>query len=197
MLEHYAGHMGLCRRTPGCSKPAGHMGWCAGHRGFYNRRGQGNGGAAKRSPNSSRSGRRAPYMTAKSMAAYKDTPPAPLPALPQEEDCTSLLLQQHEALMASQQIALVQAQQAMVQGHPHTLLTSLPIATMTQPTLGQQQGMLPLQQQVAMLQQIQAMSRPAPQTMTISSALLQQLLAGGQVGGQAGAQLQQLQVPPP
>lgn len=36
-----AGHMGgilMCMRTAGCSRPAGHQGWCSGHKGFKRRK---------------------------------------------------------------------------------------------------------------------------------------------------------------
>lgn len=34
----HAGGVLLCPRTPGCSRPAGHQGWCLGHKGYKKRR---------------------------------------------------------------------------------------------------------------------------------------------------------------
>lgn len=36
-LSH-AGGVLLCPRTPGCTRPAGHQGWCLGHKGYKKRR---------------------------------------------------------------------------------------------------------------------------------------------------------------
>ncbi len=33
---HSNGYL-LCPRTPGCNRPAGHQGWCSGHKGFKRR----------------------------------------------------------------------------------------------------------------------------------------------------------------
>jgi hypothetical protein len=36
-LAHSGGVL-LCPRTPGCTRPAGHQGWCLGHKGYKKRR---------------------------------------------------------------------------------------------------------------------------------------------------------------
>lgn len=37
-LAHAAGGVLLCPRTPGCTRPAGHQGWCLGHKGYKKRK---------------------------------------------------------------------------------------------------------------------------------------------------------------
>eukprot|EP00197_Chlamydomonas_leiostraca_P016057 CAMPEP_0202883860 /NCGR_PEP_ID=MMETSP1391-20130828/40086_1 /ASSEMBLY_ACC=CAM_ASM_000867 /TAXON_ID=1034604 /ORGANISM="Chlamydomonas leiostraca, Strain SAG 11-49" /LENGTH=165 /DNA_ID=CAMNT_0049566951 /DNA_START=8 /DNA_END=505 /DNA_ORIENTATION=- len=136
-------------------------------------------------------------MTAKSMASYRDVPLGGLPGLsqgpewggpgPEDEDRATMLLQQHEVLMAQQQATLMQAQQAVMQAQvaqQHAMLSQHPQAAIAAATAAQP-GSMGLQQQSLLMQQLQQqLARSGQQAvgMSISPALLQQLMAAQQHG---------------
>lgn len=122
--------LGLCKRTPGCSKPYGHMGWCAGHSGFYNRRSapppppsiamkEGLAGRGRAAGHASRSAsRQRPERLGAGQGASVDDSGI------NEEERAQRLLQQHASLM--QQQAALLGQVCGGQGGPAPHMLPLP-----------------------------------------------------------------------